>query len=236
MALSSPCVLRGESVCAPKYRLPFLLPPPPHFCSLVSTRSPADCTEGKIINANTTQHGPQPTPELWGSHSPPVRKLPLAGMGRVPTGGTSAEELGAVWGRRPSLVRAGGPGGVLRPSGVTAHHPKTGLVPGRAGEYTLSLVPAAATRTSPEPPQPPVALPLDQSPPPLVTNSSPAFFFPFPPFLLKSPSALGELGCFCIPQGRFPSGAPCRHLPGSPGEGRGWPLDASTPSPPPDWE
>lgn len=98
MALSSPGVLRGESVFSPQYRLPFLLPPPPHFCSSVSTRSPADCTKGMISNANAPQHGPQPTPELWGPQSPPPRKLPLVGMGRVPMGGSPAEELSVVWG------------------------------------------------------------------------------------------------------------------------------------------
>lgn len=58
-------------------------------------------------------------------------------------------------GEDPAWCELGGLGGVLRPSGVTAHHPKTGLVPGRAGEHILSLVPVAPTHTSPEPPSPP---------------------------------------------------------------------------------
>lgn len=125
-------------------------------------------------------------------------------------GGKGAE---AIWGHSPSPQNRAGAG---RGWGA---HPEP--------------CPCSSHPHQPRAPQSPVMLPLDQSPPPLVTNSTPAFFFfPFPPFLLKSPLALGELGCFCIPQGCFPSGgAPCHHLPGSPGEGRGWPLDASLQAP-----
>lgn len=65
MPLGSGHVLRGEHACThtPKSSSVSHSPPSLDFCSLVSTSSPADCTKGKLINANNTRTQPQTEPQ-----------------------------------------------------------------------------------------------------------------------------------------------------------------------------